>query len=57
VIRSQWRSAFALLGTLLKYLSATMLVPLFVAVVYGEDLWVFVVSTAVTAAAGIALEC
>jgi len=56
VIRSQWRSAFALLGTLLKYLSATMLVPLFVAVVYGEDLWVYVVSTAVTAAAGIALE-
>jgi len=51
-----WRSSLGLLGTMLKFLSLTMLVPLTVAVVYGEDIWVFVVSMALTVLLGLALE-
>jgi len=51
-----WRASASLLGTVLKYLSLTMLVPLTVAIVYTEDVWVFVVTMAITAGAGFALE-
>ncbi len=40
----------------MKYLSVTMFVPLVVAVIYGDDVWVFAVSMFVVAAAGFALE-
>ena len=40
----------------MKYLSVTMLVPLAVAVLYAEDVWVFVVSAVAVAAVGFALE-
>ena len=52
----EWRASLANLGTMVKYLSISMLVPLFVAVVYSEDIWVFLLSIAITAAAGFALE-
>ena len=52
----EWRASLANLGTMVKFLSVAMLVPLLAAVVYGEDVWVFLVSIAVTAAAGFALE-
>jgi trk system potassium uptake protein TrkH len=52
----EWRASLANLGTMVKFLSVAMLVPLFVAMVYGEDVWVFLVSMALTAAAGVALE-
>ncbi|APE94911.1 potassium transporter TrkH [Halodesulfurarchaeum formicicum] len=52
----QWRASLASLGTMVKFLSISMLVPIFVGVVYGEDIWVFLVSMALTAAAGFALE-
>lgn len=45
-----------MLGTILRYLAVTMLVPLVVAVVYGEDIWVFVVSILIVVAIGFALE-
>ena len=40
----------------MKYLSVTMLVPLAVAVIYAEDVWVFAVSALAVATAGFALE-
>ena len=51
-----WRASVSLVGTVVKYLSLTMLVPLTVAVIYGEDIWVFVLSIAIVAALGLALE-
>lgn len=51
-----WRQSVALVGTVLKYLSAAMVVPLVVAVVYGDDVVVFLVSIVATAAIGLALE-
>jgi len=45
-----------LVGTVLKYLALTMLVPLVVALVYGEDVWVFAVSIVVVVAIGLAVE-
>ena len=40
----------------MKYLSVTMFVPLVVAVIYGDDMWVFAVSILVVAAVGFGLE-
>lgn len=54
--RLDWRSSVSLVGTVIKYLAVTMVVPLVVAVVYGEDIWVFVVSPVVVASIGFALE-
>lgn len=38
-----WRAAISLVGTVVKYLAVAMLIPLFVGIVYREDVWVFVV--------------
>ena len=54
--RPNWRATVGLLGTGMKYLSVTMFVPLVVAVIYGDDMWVFAVSIAVVAAVGFGLE-
>ena len=54
--RLDWRASVSLVGTVVKYLAATMLVPLAVAVVYGDDVVVFVVSPIVVASVGFALE-
>ncbi|GGJ11433.1 potassium transporter TrkH [Halobellus salinus] len=54
--RPNWRATVGLLGTGMKYLSVTMFVPLAVAVIYGDDMWVFAVSILVVAAAGFGLE-
>jgi trk system potassium uptake protein TrkH len=54
--RPNWPATVGLLGTGMKYLSVTMFVPLVVAVIYGDDVWVFAVSMFVVAAAGFALE-
>jgi trk system potassium uptake protein TrkH len=51
-----WRASVALTGTVCKYLAVTMLVPLGTALVYGEDIWVFAATMAITVAIGIALE-
>lgn len=54
--RLDWRASVSLVGTVLKYLALTMLVPLVVALVYGEDAWVFAASLVVVVALGFALE-
>ena len=54
--RPNWRATVGLLGTGMKYLSVTMFVPLVVAVIYAEDVWVFAVSILVVAAVGFSLE-
>ncbi|WP_280585912.1 TrkH family potassium uptake protein [Halorubrum sp. Boch-26] len=51
-----WKASVGLLGVGIKYLAVTMLVPLVVAAVYGEDIWVFLASMALVAAIGIAVE-
>ncbi|MDL5360514.1 TrkH family potassium uptake protein [Halalkalicoccus sp. NIPERK01] len=51
-----WRASVGLVGTVVKYLSLTMLVPLFVAIVYREDVWVFAVSIVITISIGLVLE-
>ncbi len=55
-VRVQWRQSVSLVGTVVKYLAATMLVPLFVALVYGDDVWVFAVSSVLAVVLGFALE-
>jgi len=51
-----WKQSVALVGTVLKYLAVAMTIPLFVAVVYGDDMLVFLVSIAATGVLGLALE-
>jgi Trk-type K+ transport systems, membrane components len=51
-----WRASVSLLGTIIKYLALTMLVPLAVAVIYGEDIWVFASSLVIALLIGVALE-
>ncbi|PAU84754.1 potassium transporter TrkH [Halorubrum salipaludis] len=51
-----WKASVGLLGVGIKYLAVTMLVPLVVALAYGEDIWVFLVSMALVAAVGFAVE-
>jgi len=51
-----WRASVSLLGTVVKYLALTMLVPFTVAVIYGEDIWVFAASLVIALAVGLALE-
>ena len=42
-----WRASLSLVGTVVRYLALTMVVPLLVAVVYAEDVGVFVASIAI----------
>ncbi|MFW6153353.1 MAG: TrkH family potassium uptake protein, partial [Halobacteriota archaeon] len=51
-----WRASTSLVGKVLEYLAAMMVVPLIVALVYREEVWVFVASMAITFAIGIALD-
>jgi trk system potassium uptake protein TrkH len=51
-----WQASGSLIGTILKYLSGTMLIPLIVAVIYGEAIWVFVASILLTLLVGVGLE-
>ncbi|SEW28786.1 TrkH family potassium uptake protein [Halobacterium jilantaiense] len=55
-VNVNWRQSVALVGTVLKYFAVTLAVPLFVALVYRDDILVFLVSIAATAALGLALE-
>jgi trk system potassium uptake protein TrkH len=51
-----WRASVGLVGRVLKYLSAVLLVPFGVALFYGEDVPTFAAAFAVTVAIGIGLE-
>ena len=54
--RIDWRASVSLVGTVVKYLALTMFVPLTVAVIYWEDVWVFAASIVIAVAIGLALE-
>jgi len=54
--RVDWRASGSLLGTIITYLALTMLVPLAVAVIYWEDIWVFAVSIVITLLIGLGLQ-
>ncbi|MCL9813672.1 TrkH family potassium uptake protein [Natranaeroarchaeum aerophilus] len=51
-----WRASLSLVGTVVKYLALTMLIPLTVAVIYWEDVWVFVASMLIAVTIGLSLE-
>ncbi|MFO7834664.1 MAG: TrkH family potassium uptake protein [Halohasta sp.] len=54
--RLDWYASVSLVGTIIKYLALTMLVPLAVAVIYMRDIWVFVVAIGITLVVGLSLE-
>jgi len=54
--RLDWYASLSLVGTVIKYLALTMVVPLVVAVIYGQDRWVFLVSIGVALGVGVGLE-
>jgi len=51
-----FRATGGYVGTIVKYLSAAMVVPLLIAVVYAEDIWVFGVSMGLGIVIGLGLE-
>lgn len=55
-LRVDWRASVGLVGTVVKYLSGAFLVPLAVALYYGEDVPTFVVSALLAIVVGVALE-
>ncbi|MDR5674382.1 TrkH family potassium uptake protein [Halalkaliarchaeum sp. AArc-GB] len=55
-VKVDWRASVALTGTAVKYLSFAMFVPLAVAVVYREDVLVFLVSLSLALGIGLLLE-
>jgi len=50
------RATLSYVGSVVKYLSAAMILPLLTAVIYGEDVWVFAAAMATGIALGTALE-
>ncbi|MGB9953512.1 TrkH family potassium uptake protein [Haloarcula marismortui] len=55
-IRVDWRQSIALTGTVIKYLAVAMLVPLGIALLYGDDTAAFLISIAVAITVGVVLE-
>jgi trk system potassium uptake protein TrkH len=55
-VRIDWRQSVSFVGTVVKYLAVAMLIPLIVAVIYGDDIWVFAVSILLAVVLGLALE-
>ncbi|MDG5775707.1 TrkH family potassium uptake protein [Haloarculaceae archaeon H-GB2-1] len=55
-LRVDWRASVSLVGTVIKYLSGAMALPLLVAAIYGEGLVTFGASIIVTAIVGLGLE-
>ncbi|MFB6171952.1 MAG: TrkH family potassium uptake protein [Haloarculaceae archaeon] len=55
-LRVDWRASVSLVGTVVKYLAIPLLLPLGVALAYGDDVLVFAASVAVTALLGFGLE-
>lgn len=51
-----WRACISVLGTVIKYLGAMMAIPLLIALVYQEDIWLFLLSMVATVGIGVALE-
>lgn len=55
-LRVDWRASLGLVGTVVKYLSGAFLIPLVVALYYGQDVPTFVVSFLFAIVVGVALE-
>ncbi|MFC6725101.1 TrkH family potassium uptake protein [Halobium palmae] len=55
-LRVDYRASLSLVGSVLKYLTVPLLVPVVVALLYGETVVPFVVTMALTFAAGVGLE-
>ena len=55
-LRVDWRAAVSLVGSVLKYLSVPLVVPLVVALYYGDGITTFGVSIVATVFLGVALE-
>jgi trk system potassium uptake protein TrkH len=55
-LRVDWRASVGLVGMVVKYLSATLLIPLAVALFYGADVMTFAVAFVITVVIGLALE-
>jgi len=51
-----WRTSFALTGTVIKWLAVAMIIPLLTSLIYGEDTVVFLASMAITVLVGLVLE-
>jgi trk system potassium uptake protein TrkH len=54
--RVDWRASLSLVGTVLRYLSAALAIPLVAALYYGDDVVVFVASIALIVTVGLGLE-
>ena len=50
------RATFSYVGTIIKYLAVAMSIPLLIAIIYSQDVWVFAVSMVLGVAFGIGLE-
>src|SRR6056297_3271451 len=55
-LRTDWRASVALVGTVLKYLAVPLVIPVVVALIYGEPVFPFVATIALTIAVGHGLE-
>jgi trk system potassium uptake protein TrkH len=55
-VRVDYRASLSLVGSVLKYLTVPLLLPLAVALAYGESVVPFVLTMVVTAALGVGLE-
>ncbi len=54
--RLDWNASVSLVGTIIKYLALTMLIPLFISIIYMRDIWVFVAAIGITLVIGFGLE-
>ncbi len=54
-LRVDWRASLAVVGSVLQYLSATLVLPLTVAVIYGRDVVTFALAALCTLLVGLAL--
>ena len=55
-LRVNWRASTSLVGSVLKYLSLPLVIPVFVAAAYGEDIVPFLSVIVLTLAVGVVLE-
>ncbi|MDZ7688038.1 MAG: TrkH family potassium uptake protein [Halobacteriales archaeon] len=56
MVKIDTRASFALVGTVLKYLSVPLVFPLVLGLYYGDDAWVFAVTAGIVLVVGFALE-
>jgi trk system potassium uptake protein TrkH len=55
-VRVDWRASISLIGTVLKYLAVPLALPLLVGVLYGDDVFVFLLTALFTLIVGTGLE-